>query len=261
MTATALISIPHRPEQTQQRVVTAQLPLFAISDRADAWSVRTSRRARRLSVRVYPGGRVEIVAPLGASPVVVQRFIGEHRQWIDERVRAFAGMVQVEASFPDRIELPAIGKGFSLDYVRQDAARVRLLSDSRALVAGPLEDRRAIALALRRWLCDVAMDELGPTLVRLSNELSLPFRRVQIRRQRTRWGSCSASGTISLNVCLLFLDPDVVRYLMVHELCHTEHMNHSRRFWDLVARHEPGFRALDRALLRGWQRVPWWMFG
>jgi predicted metal-dependent hydrolase len=62
-------------------------------------------------------------------------------------------------------------------------------------------------------------------------------------------------------VCLLFLEPSVVRYLMIHELCHTAHMNHSRRFWDLVARHEPQYRSLDRTLLCGWQRVPWWMFG
>jgi predicted metal-dependent hydrolase len=88
----------------------------------------------------------------------------------------------------------------------------------------------------------------------------LSFSRIQIRRQRTRWGSCSATGTISLNVCLMFLDPAVVRYLYVHELCHTRHMNHSPRFWALVEHHEPDSRRLDRQLLRGWQAVPAWMF-
>ena len=87
--------------------MTAQLSLFALGERTDRWSVRTSRRARRLSVRVYPGGRVEVVAPLGASPVIVQRFIGEHRQWIDDRVQAFAGMVTVDTQLPTRIDLLA----------------------------------------------------------------------------------------------------------------------------------------------------------
>jgi predicted metal-dependent hydrolase len=101
---------------------------------------------------------------------------------------------------------------------------------------------------------------LGPRLQRLADECGFSFARMQVRRQRTRWGSCSIGGTISLNICLLFLDPAVVRYLMIHELCHTRHMNHSRRFWSLVETHEPQYRALDRELLRGWQRVPRWVF-
>jgi predicted metal-dependent hydrolase len=94
----------------------------------------------------------------------------------------------------------------------------------------------------------------------VARELGLGFSRIQIRRQRTRWGSCSATGTISLNVCLMFLEPAVVRYLFVHELCHTRHMNHSSRFWALVEHYEPDYRRLDRELLRGWQAVPAWMF-
>lgn len=243
--------------------MTTQLPLFSVGDRSDQWSVRTSRRARRLSVRVYPGGRVEIVAPHGASPMVVQRFIGEHRQWIHDRVQAFAGMVTVDTRLPDVLDLPAIARGYAVEYCdRPGPVRVQLQPNSNCLVVtGPVADRRAVAVALRRWLAELAMLHLGKRLQDLASEIELPFSRLQIRRQRTRWGSCSVSRTISLNVCLLFLDPAVVRYLMIHELCHTREMNHSARFWSLVARHEPHYRALDRALLGGWRQVPWWMFG
>ena len=61
-------------------------------------------------------------------------------------------------------------------------------------------------------------------------------------------------------MCLLFLRPPVVRYLLLHELCHTRHMNHSAKFWALVESCEPDYRALDQELLRGWQHVPGWMF-
>jgi predicted metal-dependent hydrolase len=88
----------------------------------------------------------------------------------------------------------------------------------------------------------------------------LSYRRLAVRRQRTRWGSCSVPGTISLNCCLLFQRAEVLRYLLVHELAHVKHMNHSPRFWDLVARHCPNCRPLDRELLDGWRRVPSWVF-
>ena len=93
----------------------------------------------------------------------------------------------------------------------------------------------------------------------LSELTSMPFKKLQIRAQRTCWGSHSGRGTISLNLCLLFLEPQLLRYLMIHELCHGRHMNHSKSFWRLVARFEPNYRKLDRELTECWNRVPDWL--
>lgn len=241
----------------------AQLSLFEAGERRDAWTVRTSRRARRLSVRVYPGGRVEIVTPPGASPGIVQRFIGQHREWIDRRVREFAAHahVHLDAVLPNRIVLPTLARSFAVEYADRDAAP-RIVGDGeRVLVVGSRIEPRAVAHCLRRWLMELAAVELDARLRTLAEQFGFSFARTQIRRQRTRWGSCSISGTISLNVCLLFLEPAVSRYLLIHELCHTRHMNHSPRFWELVERCEPDFQRLDRELTRAWRCVPWWMFG
>lgn len=239
-----------------------QLQLFDSRNAADRWTVRVSRRARRLSVRVYPGGRVEVVVPPGASPVTVQKFIGTHRQWIHRRVADLSTAMAVDDSRPASIKLPAIGRHFAVEYEHsaEPTARVRTAGENVLVVSGPLHDDRAIAAALRSWLADVAHEQLGNELAKVAAESDFRYGRAQIRRQRTRWGSCSASGTISLNVCLLFMRPQVVRYLLIHELCHTRHMNHSAKFWALVASFEPDYRALDRELLRGWQSVPGWMF-
>jgi predicted metal-dependent hydrolase len=242
--------------------VTAQLPLFAVSDRVDPWTVRTSGRARRLSVRVYPGGRVEIVVPPGASPSIVQRFIGEHRRWIDDRVRDFAAHVQIDSSLPQCLELPAIGRRLTIEYLERDVRpRLTVLDSQRLRIVGSSIEPRAIAHCLRHWLFDIAAIELDAQLRTIAEQFGFQFIRTQIRRQRTRWGSCSASGTISLNVCLLFLEPAIVRYLMIHELCHTRQMNHSARFWALVEACEPDYQRLDRTLTHSWRQVPWWMFG
>jgi predicted metal-dependent hydrolase len=116
------------------------------------------------------------------------------------------------------------------------------------------------AAALRRALIAKAHAVLAPMLAETARELGFSYERIMIRRQRTRWGSCSARGTISLNCCLLFQRPPVVRYLLIHELSHTRHLNHSKRFWQCVARHCPDYRALDRELRDGWKRVPGWLF-
>jgi predicted metal-dependent hydrolase len=67
-------------------------------------------------------------------------------------------------------------------------------------------------------------------------------------------------GTISLNLCLLFQQREVVDYLIIHELMHVKHMNHSARFWAAVEQHCANWRALDRELLDGWRSVPRWVF-
>jgi predicted metal-dependent hydrolase len=241
--------------------MSAQLQLFESRDESARWTVRVSPRARRLSVRVYPGGRVEVVVPPGASAATVQRFVGTHRQWIDRRIEDLSSGGVVEGGPPAAVRLPAIGRHYAVDY-EHGASRVWVdeTDPARLRVRAPLHDERAIARVLRQWLVELAHDELGRELARLAGECGFPYERVQIRRQRTRWGSCSASGTISLNVCLMFLAPPVVRYLLLHELCHTRHMNHSQRFWSLVRTHEPDYQRLDRELLRGWQSVPGWMF-
>ncbi|HEY4365848.1 MAG TPA: SprT family zinc-dependent metalloprotease [Steroidobacteraceae bacterium] len=240
-----------------------QLQLFESRDVAQQWNVRVSRRARRLSVRVYPGGRVEVVVPPGASAVTVERFVGMHRRWIDDRVADLSTSGGVAQSLcPQRIELAALGLSYPVDY-RPGASEIRIVTtaEGRLVISGRVEDEQGVARALQRWLASVAQLELGRELLQMAQQCGLHFKRMQIRRQRTRWGSCSASGTISLNMCVLFQDAAVLRYLLVHELSHTQQMNHSRRFWSLVESFEPDYRRLDRELLRGWQRVPAWVFG
>jgi predicted metal-dependent hydrolase len=111
---------------------------------------------------------------------------------------------------------------------------------------------------LSRWLVREAREYLVPRLQQLALHTGLRFRAVQVRRQRTRWGSCSRYGDISLNAKLLFLPPALADYVLLHELCHTVEMNHSKRFWAQVARYCADYRAQDAALREHWHCVPRW---
>ena len=125
-------------------------------------------------------------------------------------------------------------------------------------VSAPDANRRGAGDALRSWLLDQADYHLTPWLKREAQIVGRRPVRVQVRLQRTRWGSCSNSGTVSLNAALMFLEPAVVRYLLVHELCHLIALNHSRKFWSAVARYEPNYEALDRELTKAWHEIPLW---
>lgn len=162
---------------------------------------------------------------------------------------------------PRVIALPAIARSYGVEY-RQAATATRVVTNAAdaLLVCGAIQDGRAVAGALRRWLILLAQIEFSRALRAVARQCDLSFERVQIRRQRTRWGSCSSTGTISLNVCLMFTTPALVRYLFIHELCHTRFMSHCQRFWSLVASLEPAYRQLDRELSGAWQEVPSWVF-
>lgn len=236
-----------------------QLPLFSALDRSERWAVRVSARARRLSVRIFPGGKVEVVVPPRVPSSIVQRFIGQHRDWIERRVQAWQAVATPAPVRPERLELPALGISCFVEYQPgAGATRARMGSDA-LQVGGRVDDLRSVARALERWLREQVLDAMEAQVQALAAQGGFRYSRIRIRRQRTRWGSCSSKGTLSLNVCLAFLEPAVARYLLVHELCHTRHMNHSDRFWALVEHHEPGWRHLDRALNEGWRQVPPWI--
>ena len=244
--------------------VTPQLPLWSDKDATEGWRVRESERARRLTVRVFHSGRVEVVVPSRTSPRAIERFLERHRSWIErKRAEAKRKAVPLSPFPPSVIALPACEESWRV-HLSGGGGRARL---SRTAGGGLLElvgdelDPQTMRNLLRRWLTERACDFLGPALEACADEMGFEFRRVVVRRQRTRWGSCSTRGTISLNCCLLFQRPPVVRYLLIHELVHTLHMNHSLSFWQRVARHCPDYSSLDRELLDGWRRVPSWVFG
>jgi predicted metal-dependent hydrolase len=230
--------------------------------RQEEWTVRVSRRARRLSVRVHFTGRVEIVVPPRTSARSVERFIGRHRDWIDRRRAEARRFARPAEPFPPReIELAASGERWRLHVAGGTGVpSIRVAGEGLLSISGNLADLPAMRRALRAWLVAHARAVLGDELERLAAELGFSYQRLSVRRQRTRWGSCSVRGTVSLNCCLMFQRPEVVRYLLVHELAHTVHMNHSGRFWQRVERHVPDWRRLDRELLDGWRRVPSWVF-
>jgi predicted metal-dependent hydrolase len=247
--------------------VTEQLGLFESrqvsgpDDRARApLRVRESRRARYLTLRLLPPHTLELVVPRGTRAADVTAFVSENRQWIEEARRELAECRPLRREgLPSSIDLKAIGKQWRVEYRSDARGAVGCRERGSILEVTALEaSERVAADALRSWLLDEADYHLVPWLLRESHAVGRRPANVQVRLQRTRWGSCSNSGTVSLNAALLFLEPAVVRYLFIHELCHLIALNHSKRFWSAVARYEPDYEALDARLTEAWHEIPLW---
>jgi predicted metal-dependent hydrolase len=240
---------------------------MAFESQVEQLVIRESRRARRLILQIVPPNRVEVVVPRGTRPQRVQAFVAENRAWISAAREEIRHQYTADrARLPTRIELRALGRTWSVDYrheSRQQAARTRRArgrpswrAEGDTLVVHP----SAAHALLRNWLIATGQRELKPWLWREAARMGAMPKRVHVRLQKTRWGSYSESGTLSLNASLLLLDSTLVRYLMIHELAHMQHLDHSRAFWRRVAEFEPDYRTLDRRLGKAWQDLPLWVY-
>lgn len=233
------------------------------SEALAAYSVRESRRARSVLLRLVPGRGLEVVVPLGFDPGLVPGIIEARLAWIERAIARLASRgIETVARAPQPpgcLEFRAVGRSVPVDWLPA-RGRVRLVENAgRLLLAADPEDAARWARALRAFVLARAKALLPAWLARVSRELSLPFEAVRVRTQRTRWGSCSRGNVISLNAKLLFLPNDLAEQVLVHELCHTRRPDHSRRFWALVAEKRPGFARLERELRLAGHYVPAWL--
>ena len=174
-------------------MVTPQLPLWSDKDATEGWCVRESARARRLTVRVFHTGRVEVVVPSRTSPRAVQRFLERHRSWIERKRDEAKRKAVPPAPFPPpRIELAACAESWRV-HVAGGWGRVRLgvVGPGLLALAGDTRNGHSVRQVLQRWLTGRAHAVLAPVLDQCAGELGFGYQRVLIRRQRTRWGSCS----------------------------------------------------------------------
>jgi predicted metal-dependent hydrolase len=228
------------------------------------YTVRVSARAQRVRLNVSPANGLVVVIPRGFDERDVPSVIAQHAEWIERAVARNAERrahlkAHETGPLPGRVELPGIGVFW--DVVLRPSAgqgvRGRVMGDVLVL-SGETGDHDACYSALRRAVARAARQRLPMMLGGVEAETGWQASAVTIRRQRTRWGSCTTRRAISLNESLVFLPPTLVRYVLVHELAHTRRMDHSAVFWALVEQHDAAWRNQRRALRDAWRYVPGW---
>jgi len=179
----------------------------------------------RLRVTVHHG--LEVVVPRDYDVHRVSALLERKKHWIRaalERAESHRKFFEPQPVWrlPLQMKLPAVGSTWHVTAKESGVpwVAVRELAGERLLIFGAISDKRACRSALARWLMRQTREHLVPRLQTISLKTGLPYQRVLVKRQKTRWASCSRRQTISLNTKLLFLPGDLVDYVMTHELCH-----------------------------------------
>jgi predicted metal-dependent hydrolase len=213
------------------------------ADKEIRYRIRHSPRARRVRVTVDPTRGIEVVLPRRASEREAAAAISELRPWIERRMRELASARAAVAARGETV--PYLG---GVLRTTPQAGRTRVhRRGSELLVPAGVSER---ATALERWYRRAALSEIAPRLDRACAAAGTSYSKLTIRGQRTRWASCSPSGAMSFNWRLLLAPEPVLDYVVWHEVCHLEVMDHSPRFWALLGRRCPEYRDHARWLRR-----------
>ena len=207
---------------------------------------------------------MQLIYPYFVSKNDALKFLESQRVWIEKHASIISianNKKNQPLTIPDSIHLLAVEKEYEVVYrYLPNSYSVKLqIIGNELMVCGETNSYDAYQTQFVNWLKLQAHQYLTPKLIEISKNTKLPFQSINYRSQKTLWGSCSHDGNISLNIKLLFLPSKLVHYVMLHELCHTQHLNHSRHFWKLMRTHIPDCQELHKSLKFAEKYLPYWV--
>lgn len=197
---------------------------------------RSARRKRTLALHIAADGTVQVQAPLRTSLKWIQAFVAERSGWIEKRRKEIESQrrAQTALRLTPETPVPFMGQNAPLAHFCPEAAR--------------LDDPAELRLELLLWYKKQARRELPARAALWAEKTGLRPRKIVVANQRQRWGSCNEKNEIRLNWKLILFDPEQIDYVILHELSHIPHKDHSRRFWAQVAAFMPDWKRRRQAL-------------
>lgn len=212
-----------------------------------------SRVVPRVAIHVEPDGSVQVDAPSAASMAEVLAAVKKRSRWICQHVNAAKARLAhvLPRDYVSGESLHYLGRRYRLKVIIDPMASVEArMRGAFITVVVPKHDTTAIRSALDSWYRKRARDVFAQRLQVIAEPLQwvheLPFVRLQFMKRQ--WGSCSPSGRITLNPWLVTAPREAVDYVLLHEMCHLKHHNHSPTFYSTLDRHMPNWRKIKERL-------------
>ena len=204
--------------------------------------------------------QVEVVTPLKVKQYDIDKFVNANLDWIERHKRKILDNIEQDENLsnipPEKIHFPLISKTYQVKYFSVVKKPKFSIKDNVISIYSDCDEEKR--KYLKKVIHNIAKVELTRLLEEISHSNQMPYNRVFIKAQKSRWGSCSSKKNINLNRNLIFLNLTQVEYLIVHELCHTVHMNHSSLYWQLVSEFIPDYKTIDKSLRNATINIPLW---
>ena len=210
--------------------------------------LRHSARARHIRLSISSRNQARLTLPPHSSLEDGLRFVQKKADWLLRALSRQPPLVPLLQYLKENPSLSLLGRACALSILpTEGASRIRFDSESAtaALRLNPLHEKDA---ALCPLLHNFARSPLQTRARQLANECGQSLDRISVRNQKTRWGSCSHSGSLSLNWRLILLPPELQDHILYHELAHLSQLNHSPAFWAQLTRYDPHARAHNRQI-------------
>jgi len=207
-------------------------------------------KGRRKTIALSFNNDVELIvkAPTWMKTEDVEAFIARKSEWVDATRERLLNARQKELSMRIKLEsgdtLPYLGRKLTLTVVREERSRgkIRQLDDRVLLYAGYEADYEYRRSRLETWYRRQAAATLEERARHYAEVLGVSYGKLHVKDQRSRWGSCSTRGNLNFNWRIIMAPEAVCNYVIIHELCHLVHMDHSPEFWNLVESIDPLYR-------------------
>jgi predicted metal-dependent hydrolase len=186
-----------------------------------------------------------VVVPRRSGVDDLAQLIESKQSWIIKNIYRYdVGTIPLLAEHVDSGDrVPYLGQDYTLRFNDKGHSKCNVVLDNDMLLIEGKCDNGTAAIVLKRWLYNQASVYLPSRAMGLAVSMDSKYNRIFIRGQRSRWGSCSALGNISLNWKLIMFPPRIIDYVIVHELAHLKVMGHSKDFWDVLAAHCPDWQS------------------
>lgn len=236
---------------------------FTLTAWPPAYTLKKMPRARHVKLKASLRHGLELVVPMRFNQKNIPEILETNKAWIEKQLAKLQEQMQAAnlTVLPTEINLQALNQLWHIHYIQSDNKKLKLVlrPQQEIVLLGDIQDKKTCYKLLAKWIKEQAKQYLLSRLQTISLQTQLSYQSAAIRGQRSRWGSCSTAKVISLNYKLIFLPTSMVDHILIHELCHTIHMNHSTKFWRLVATFDPDWREYSKTVKRAEQLVPVWV--
>jgi predicted metal-dependent hydrolase len=238
-------------QKTWRQSVLVEKYETSINGQAVTYTVKRSLRAKRVRLEVRPQTGLTVIIPRSYKIGQLSGLLQSKGRWISRNLARYSHFhsLSTEKRLRSGDTIPYLGRDLELVKQEKHSGAGSVTLEVNTLVVSPeLFKNGILELVLERWYRTEATKLINEKADKLSSNMGISYKRIVIRGQKTRWGSCSHRKNLSFNWKLIMAPEPVIDYVIIHELTHLKEMNHSKRFWELVAQYCPGWREYKKWL-------------